>query len=77
VDESIAGRSLLFNLESGMWDEELLDIFGISDTTLPPLKPTCGSFGEVSDCGAPLLCVIGDQQASLIGHGHQEVEMWP
>ena len=72
VDESIAGRSLLFNLESGMWDEELLNIFGISDTTLPPLKPTCGSFGEVSDCGAPLLCVIGDQQASLIGHGHQE-----
>ena len=72
VDESIAGRSLLFNLESGTWDAELLDIFGISESSLPLLKPTCGSFGEVHEYGVPLLCVIGDQQASLIGHGHQE-----
>lgn len=72
VDESIAGRSLFFNLESSSWDSELLDIFGISKNTLPPLAPTCSSFGDVRHCGLPLLCVLGDQQASLIGHGHQE-----
>lgn len=72
VDESIAGRSLFFNLESGSWDSELLDIFGISENTLPPLAPTSGNFGDVRHYGLPLLCVMGDQQASLIGHGHQK-----
>lgn len=71
VDESIAGRSLLMNLDEIVWDNELCSLFGIPITCLPPLKPTVHNFGlvKIDDIQIPLNCVIGDQQAALLGQG--------
>ena len=71
VDESIAGRSLLMNLDEIVWDDELCSLFGVPITCLPPLKPTVHKFGlvEIDDIQISLNCVIGDQQAALIGQG--------
>ena len=71
LDESIAGRSLLMNLDKIVWDHELCSLFGIPINCLPPLKPTVHNFGlmEINDVQIPLNCVIGDQQAALIGQG--------
>jgi len=71
LDESIAGRSLLMNLDEIAWDHELCSLFGVPIGCLPPLKPTVYNFGiiEIDDVQIPLNCVIGDQQAALIGQG--------
>ncbi|MGB3563141.1 MAG: FGGY family carbohydrate kinase [Thermoanaerobaculia bacterium] len=62
-----AGRSLLYNLDSGDWDPRLCELFGIPPAALPELRPSAGHWGEVA--GVPLLAVAGDQQAALLGHG--------
>lgn len=71
LDESIAGRSLLMNLNETSWDDELCSLFGVPLHCLPPLKPTVHNYGivEIDDVQIPLNCVIGDQQAALIGQG--------
>jgi len=71
TDESIAGRSLLMNLDKIAWDYELCSLFGVPINCLPPLKPTVHNYGfiEIDDAQIPLNCVIGDQQAALIGQG--------
>ncbi len=74
IDQSIAGRSLLMNLSTLVWDDYLLDLFEVMDNCLPRIVPTCHNYGTISTYGnkIPLLCVIGDQQASLIGQGRWE-----
>ncbi|MFQ6674413.1 MAG: FGGY-family carbohydrate kinase, partial [Fidelibacterota bacterium] len=69
IDESIAGRSLLLNLESTAWDPDLLDLFEVPESCLPRLVPTCQHVGDVvmGEQSIPVWCVIGDQQASLVG----------
>ena len=71
LDESIAGRSLLMNLNDTAWDHELCSLFGVPIHCLPPLKPTVHNYGfvDIDDVQIPLNCVIGDQQAALIGQG--------
>lgn len=71
LDESIAGRTLLMNLDEIAWDHELCSLFGIPMDCLPPLASTVHNFGmvEIDDIQIPLNCVIGDQQAALIGQG--------
>ena len=71
LDESIAGRSLLMNLNKTTWDTEMCSLFGVPINCLPPLKPTIHNYGfvEIDDVQIPLMCVIGDQQAALIGQG--------
>ena len=69
VDESIACRSLFFDLEKSHWDDDLLDIFDMPKSGLPELRPTMSDYGniEIDDQSFPLKTVIGDQQAALIG----------
>ena len=62
-----AGRTLLYNLESGDWDHELCDLFGLPVGALPTLRPSAGDWGSFR--GVPLTAVAGDQQAALLGHG--------
>jgi len=71
VDESIAGRSLLMNLDEIAWDNELCLLFNIPKFCLPPLTSTIYNYGivELDDTQIPFKCVIGDQQAALIGQG--------
>lgn len=74
IDESIAGRSLLMNLRTLEWDQELVNLFELPVQLLPTLSPALTDFGSVAEAGSlPLTCVIGDQQASLIGQGRWKV----
>ncbi|WP_017324647.1 glycerol kinase GlpK [Synechococcus sp. PCC 7336] len=73
TDHSNASRTMLFNLDSGDWDDTLLDLFGIPRQLLPEIKPSLGEFGrfEPSICDAelPITAILGDQQAALFAHG--------
>lgn len=67
TEPSNASRTLLMNLRSRRWDADLLDLFGVPEDLLPEIRPSTGPFGEVE--GVPVTGVLGDQQASLFGHG--------
>ncbi len=70
-DHTNASRTLLLNLETLMWDDELLLIFRIPRALLPELRTSAGSYGSVDAAllGArvPIAGVAGDQQAALFG----------
>jgi glycerol kinase len=72
TDESNASRTLLFNIHSGEWDEELLQILGIPKNILPQIVPSSGVFGEASSGlfgkRIPISGVAGDQQAATFGN---------
>jgi len=70
TDVSNASRTMLFNLGSLSWDEEILRYFRIPASLLPEVKPSSGFFGETKLFGStvPITGVAGDQQASLFGH---------
>jgi glycerol kinase len=71
TDASNASRSMLFNLDSGRWDSELLDLFRIPASILPAVRPSSEVYGEVSTIpglnGIPVAGIAGDQQAALFG----------
>jgi glycerol kinase len=70
TDVSNASRTLLFNIESLQWDEEILRHFNIPRALLPQVIESSGVFAETEILGGriPLAGVAGDQQASLFGH---------
>jgi glycerol kinase len=71
TDASNASRTMLFNLNSGMWDQELLDLFHIPGSMLPAVRPSSEIYAEVSSVpglnGIPIAGIAGDQQAALFG----------
>jgi glycerol kinase len=71
TDATNASRTLLFNIRSGCWDEELLRLFRVPASLLPQVQDTAGEFGTVAakhlGKEVPILAVAGDQQAALIG----------
>ena len=71
TDYSNASRTMLFNLRSLDWDEELLQLFGVPRGILPHACPSSYPFGQLdpSWLGAalPITGVAGDQQAALFG----------
>src|SRR5271169_2882570 len=69
TDVSNASRTLLFNLHTLAWDQQILDYFAIPASLLPEVKPSSAIFGETHLFGAPvpIAGVVGDQQASLFG----------
>ena len=71
TDPSNASRTMLFNIDSGTWDDELLDLFDIPKSILPEVLDTDGDFGSIKDeylgCSIPIQSAIGDQQAALFG----------
>ena len=70
TDPSTASRTLLFNINSLEWDEELLSLFDVPRSLLPEVKPSAGWIGDV-DFGdgkpLPLHALLVDQQAALFG----------
>lgn len=66
TDVSNASRTLLFNINTMSWDEELCRIFNIPMTMLPVVKPSSHNFGDTT-YGIPITGVAGDQQAALFG----------
>ncbi|MCB1802871.1 MAG: glycerol kinase GlpK, partial [Gammaproteobacteria bacterium] len=71
TDASNASRTLLYNIQSNSWDDELLRILDIPPSLLPEVKDNADDFGTTDPAlfGAaiPIRGVAGDQQAALIG----------
>jgi glycerol kinase len=72
TDPTNASRTLLFNIRSGTWDEELLRLFKIPAAILPRVVPSSGRFGvarkDLLGSEIPVAGCAGDQQAALFGH---------
>lgn len=72
TDITNASRTALYDLSTGTWSDDLIDLFGIPQNALPEIAPSSHPFGScVVPCIAdvPLGALIGDSHASLIGHG--------
>jgi glycerol kinase len=71
TDASNASRTLLFNIRTGDWDDELLRVFGVPRAMLPEVRASSEVYGEVSTtlglAGVPIAGIAGDQQAALFG----------
>ena len=71
TDTSNAARTLLFNIESGDWDEDLLELFNIPRALLPIVKPSSAIYGataaSVFSTPITIAGIAGDQQAALFG----------
>lgn len=69
TDVTNASRTLLMNLATLDWDDELLDAIGIPAAMLPEIRPSIGHFGTARGvlAGVPILGVLGDQQAAMFG----------
>lgn len=71
TDPSNAARTMLFNIHTMQWDEDLLRIFRIPACMLPRVLPSSGIFGYTDPAlfgkSIPIAGVAGDQQAALFG----------
>lgn len=71
TDVSNASRTMLFNIHTLQWDEELLKLFNIPSSVLPEVKPSCKIYGVtgniIPDSKIPVAGIAGDQQAALFG----------
>lgn len=72
TDVSNASRTLLMDIETAKWDEDLLKFFHVPESLLPEIKDSSGFFGEtrglkVLPDGIPITGIAGDQQAALFG----------
>lgn len=71
TDATNASRTLLFNIVTQTWDDELLSLFNIPASLLPVVKDSSDDFGQTRSefLGVPLPIggIAGDQQAALIG----------
>jgi glycerol kinase len=65
TDPSNASRTMLMDLESGAWDDELLGIFDVPRAVLPQIVPSSGRVGMMGSI--PISGIAGDQQAALAG----------
>jgi glycerol kinase len=73
TDYSNASRTMLFNIHTLDWDEEILAALDIPRTMLPQVRPSSAVYGETEPdlLGAPIPIAgdAGDQQAALFGQG--------
>jgi glycerol kinase len=71
TDVTNASRTMLFDIHSGTWDDDLLALFHIPRSMLPEVRTSSESFGEVSAAsaleGISIAGIAGDQQAALFG----------
>ena len=72
TDVTNASRTLLFNIHTLNWDDDLLKIFDIPRSMLPEIKATSGVFGNIDprhffNHTCPISALVGDQQAALFG----------
>ncbi len=71
TDASNAARTLLFNIHTQQWDDELLKFFNVPRSLLPEVKDNAADFGSISPdwlgAAIPVGGMAGDQQAALVG----------
>ena len=71
TDLTNASRTMLLDLDTLDWSDELLDLFGVDRVLLPRLVRSSEVVGDASLLGVtiPIAGIAGDQQAALFGHG--------
>ncbi len=71
TDATNASRTLLFNIQSAAWDEELLRLFNVPPSLLPTVRDTAGELGiaaaEHLGSEVLILAIAGNQQAAFVG----------
>jgi glycerol kinase len=71
TDVSNASRTMLFNIHTCQWDEDLLKLLGIPASLLPSVRASSETYSNVSTSlglgSIPIAGIAGDQQASLFG----------
>lgn len=71
TDVSNASRTMLFNIETMQWDDELLEWLGVECSLLPEVRSSSEVYGETADgvfeSAIPIAGIAGDQQAALFG----------
>jgi glycerol kinase len=80
TEPSNASRTMLFDLRTLAWSEELLDLFGVPASALAEVRPSSGRFGLTAaggglPAGIPVSGIAGDQQAALFGQACLEPGM--
>jgi len=73
TEPSNASRTMLFDIRTLDWSDELTDLFDIPASALPEVRPSSGRFGVTHadsglPAGIPISGIAGDQQAALFGH---------
>ena len=71
TDATNASRTLLFDIHTGAWSEELLALFNVPRCMLPEVKDSAAEYGvsdgKILGAAIPILGVAGDQQAATVG----------
>jgi glycerol kinase len=69
TDPGNASRTMLFNIHTGAWDDELLRLFGVPRAALPDVRSSSEVYGVTRLLGGeiPIAGIAGDQQAALFG----------
>ena len=71
TDPSNASRTMLYNINTLEWDQELLNLFGVPRAILPEIRQSSAVLGEIEEPaelrGIKIAGVAGDQQAALFG----------
>ena len=72
TDASTASRTLLFNIHTGQWDEELLELFDIDRSILPEIRDSATRYAftdplDFLGARVPISSILVDQQAALVG----------
>jgi glycerol kinase len=72
-DHTNASRTLLYDLNSGTWSPELLELFDVPEDSLPTIVASYGQIARTDPdvflgIDAPISGIVGDQQAALVGH---------
>jgi glycerol kinase len=79
TDVTNAARTMLFNINTLKWDQELLALLDIPDPVLPEVRASSGLFGETSQSvlgeRVPIAGIAGDQHAALFGQACYEPGM--
>ncbi len=73
TDHTNASRTMLYGLDAGAWDDELLELFGVPRHALPEIRNSSADYGttepDVLGVELPIGGVVGDQQGALFGQG--------
>jgi glycerol kinase len=72
TDVTNASRTLLMNLETLNWDDELLELFGVPRNVLPEIRSSSEIYAMTDPagplgCAVPIAGILGDQQAAMVG----------
>jgi glycerol kinase len=71
TDVTNASRTLLFNIHTHQWDDELLKLFNVPRSLLPHVADSCGTVASSAEsvfgASVPIAGIAGDQQAALFG----------